>query len=132
MHPSSTFDLGPNGGGASPYHMQYQFPHIPSPIPPSTSTSSTSSGGSSTWRLVLGVAVYPVYIAITLVAMPLPFLYNALYLVFGVLGLSHPRSAFSLARSSTRRSASPGPSSRPSTPSTSLSAELSASGASWA
>lgn len=86
MHPSSTFDLGPNGGGGSPYHMPYQFPHIPSPIPPSTSTSTTSSGGSSTWRLVLGVAVYPVYIAITLIAMPLPFLYNALYLVFGILG----------------------------------------------
>lgn len=62
--------------------MPYHLPHIPSPIPPA---SANGEGSTSMWRIALGVAVYPIYLAITLLAIPLPFLLNALHLVWDIL-----------------------------------------------
>ncbi|ORY29006.1 hypothetical protein BCR39DRAFT_505706 [Naematelia encephala] len=64
----------------SPYHLPYHLPQIPSPIP-----SAQQAGSTSTWRVVLAVAVYPVYLLITLLAIPLPLLMNVVHLVLTIV-----------------------------------------------
>ena len=61
--------------------MPYQRPHIPSPLP------QTPSDGSSPgfWRSLFGILVYPIYLVITLLTVPLPILFNILHLVVVVL-----------------------------------------------
>ena len=59
----------------SQYHLPYHLPQIPSPIP-NAQTESTS-----TFRTILGVIIYPIYVIITLVATPFPLLLNALHLL---------------------------------------------------
>lgn len=61
------------------YQLPYALQQIPSPIP------STNAESPSAWRWVLGTLVYPIYIAITLVAIPLPFLINALNLLVSIV-----------------------------------------------
>jgi len=51
-----------------PYHLPYHLPHLP-----------------STFRVFLGILVYPVYVLITLLATPLPLLLNGLSLLLLVL-----------------------------------------------
>lgn len=62
-----------------PYQLPYALQHIPSPIP------STNAESTSTWRMVLGTMVYPIYIAVTLIAIPLPFLINAFNLLMSIV-----------------------------------------------
>lgn len=64
----------------SQYHLPYHLPQIPSPIP------NTPAESTSTFRTVLGLIAYPVYLLITLVATPFPLLLNALHLFGSVLG----------------------------------------------
>lgn len=81
LHPSHP---SYGGLGALPYHL----PHIPSPIP---AASSSSTGGSDSptspglWRLLLGLLLYPFYLLVTLLAVPLPYLVATLQLLLSVL-----------------------------------------------
>lgn len=61
-----------------PYHLPYALPQIPSPITPNAEATAT-------WRIVIGTIVYPIYIAITLIAIPMPFLISGLNLIFSVI-----------------------------------------------
>lgn len=75
------------------YPLPYNFPHIPSPIS-STSSASPIPGdapSTSTFRAVLGVIVYPVYLIVTLLAIPLPLLSSGLQLILSLLTtILHP------------------------------------------
>lgn len=61
-------------------YLPYQLPQLPSPI-----QAAGGSESSSTWRIVLGTIVYPIYLAIALVAIPLPYLINAVNLILSIL-----------------------------------------------
>ncbi|GMK55567.1 hypothetical protein CspeluHIS016_0206230 [Cutaneotrichosporon spelunceum] len=63
---------------------QYQLPYaIPTPLAPAEA--------SSTWRWVLACLVYPLYILITLIAIPFPFLLNGLNLLVTIIAaILHP------------------------------------------
>lgn len=72
----------PSFGG---YNLPYHFPHIPSPIPPSASSASSGTGGNvSFWRLALGVIMYPLYLVVTLLAIPFPLLLNVGHVLLGI------------------------------------------------
>ncbi|OXB38464.1 hypothetical protein J007_01758 [Cryptococcus neoformans] len=58
------------------YHLPYQLPHIPSHTTPTENASR-----ASWWRVILGFMFYPVYLAVTLIATPLPLSLNALSLL---------------------------------------------------
>lgn len=60
------------------YHLPYQLPQLASPI-------STTTEATATWRIVINALVYPIYIAITLIAIPMPFLISGLNLVFSII-----------------------------------------------
>jgi hypothetical protein len=68
-----------------PYHLPYHLPHLPSPLPSSSSSSRSDTTTTSTFRVFLGILVYPVYVLITLLATPLPLLLNGLSLLLLVL-----------------------------------------------
>lgn len=64
------------------YHASpYGFPHIPSPLPP----SSSGTESPSTTRWILGIAFYPFYLVLMLLAVPLPFAMSALTLIIDIL-----------------------------------------------
>lgn len=63
----------------SNYHLPYPMPQIAASIP------SPSSESTSTWRVVLHAIVFPLYFAVTLLAIPLPFLLNAINLLASIL-----------------------------------------------
>jgi len=65
----------------NPYGMPYQRPHIPSPIPQGTSDGSSPGF----WRTLFGILVYPIYLLITLISIPVPILLNILYLIITIL-----------------------------------------------
>lgn len=71
-------DLRPQS--QSQYHLPYHLPQIPSPIP------NAQSESTSTFRTILGVIIYPIYVVITLLATPFPLLLNALHLLAHVIG----------------------------------------------
>ncbi|KAL1407699.1 hypothetical protein Q8F55_007132 [Vanrija albida] len=64
-----------------------QHPYLPYPLPqlPSPIQAAGGSESSSTWRVVLGTIVYPIYLAIALIAIPLPYLVNAVNLILSIL-----------------------------------------------
>ncbi|BEJ00729.1 hypothetical protein CcaverHIS631_0505860 [Cutaneotrichosporon cavernicola] len=66
-----------NNPPAPQYQLPYALQQLPSPLPPAEAPS--------TWRWVLASLIYPVYIAITLIAIPLPFLLNALNLLTNII-----------------------------------------------
>lgn len=80
------FSGGPNyraDGSSNNYHLPYHLPHLPSPVP---AVSGSENGGSvSIFRIILGVVMYPLYLAITLLAIPVPLLLNTLHLVLHIL-----------------------------------------------
>lgn len=78
-HPLSGSNMHSDLPSHNPYALPYHLPHIPSPIP-------KVENGSSFWRVALGVLVYPIYLIIALVAIPLPLLFNLLHLLTSVLG----------------------------------------------
>lgn len=61
------------------YQLPYALQQIPSPMP------SINADSLSTWRWVLGMLVYPIYVGVTLIAIPLPFLMNALNLIVNIV-----------------------------------------------
>jgi hypothetical protein len=63
---------------APQYQLPYALQQLPSALPPTAESPSTV-------RWVLAYLVYPVYIAITLIAIPLPFLLNALNLLVSIV-----------------------------------------------
>jgi len=63
-------------GGGLPYPM----PPIPPPMPNTPAERSTSL-----WRIIGGLAFYPFYLLITLLAIPLPMLLNLLHVVLAVV-----------------------------------------------
>jgi hypothetical protein len=66
-----------NSQPSAPYHLPYQLPQLAQPL--------SSSESTSTWRTVLNGIVYPIYLLITLLAIPLPFLTTALNLLASIL-----------------------------------------------
>lgn len=66
--------------------MPYGLPHIPSPIPPISGGASGSGQSVPWWRFLLGIIVYPFYLAVTLLAFPVPLLLNLLHILVSVLG----------------------------------------------
>ena len=76
----SSLALGVDGANVHsdvhhPYSLPYHLPHLTSPL----QHSSDSSGGF--WRTLLAILLYPLYLGITLLAIPMPFLVNALNLL---------------------------------------------------
>ncbi|KAK8865794.1 hypothetical protein IAR55_000941 [Kwoniella newhampshirensis] len=65
------------------YHLPYQLPHIPNPIPSIPPSSSTSP---SIWRTIASIVLYPIYLAVAIIVTPLPFLMVGLRLLLEVLG----------------------------------------------
>ncbi|ORX34247.1 hypothetical protein BD324DRAFT_637237 [Kockovaella imperatae] len=61
------------------YAFPYHLPHLNSPLP---SSSETSPGF---WRSLLGIVIYPLYLIITLLAIPVPLLLNTAHLILSVL-----------------------------------------------
>ncbi|OCF41391.1 hypothetical protein I317_04782 [Kwoniella heveanensis CBS 569] len=61
-----------------PYHLPYQFPPIPNPMP---SIPKDKEDGISFWRLLLGILMYPLYLVVTLLATPLPIILNLLHIL---------------------------------------------------
>ncbi|WWC86122.1 uncharacterized protein L201_000993 [Kwoniella dendrophila CBS 6074] len=62
-------------------HLPYGFPPIPNPMP-----SSLPPTNETSWtRLAFGVILYPFYLILTLIAIPLPLLLNLAYLLKGLL-----------------------------------------------
>ena len=79
----------PSLGG---YQLPYHFPHIPSPIPPTGSFSTPGTPGApgsapnpGFFRLALGVLMYPLYLLVTLLAIPLPLVLNIGHVLFSVI-----------------------------------------------
>ena len=68
-----------HGTVQQPYHLPYHLPPIPQIAPQS------AEAAVPLWRMILAVAIYPVYFAITLLATPLPLLLNAVQLVLTIL-----------------------------------------------
>ncbi|KAL7423808.1 hypothetical protein Q5752_001392 [Cryptotrichosporon argae] len=66
---------------SSPYgHMPYHLPALPSP-------SSAQDASPSTLRLVFGVAMYPIYLALALLAIPVPYLFSFVLSLLGFVGV---------------------------------------------
>ena len=93
----SEAELGALGIRNSPslggYNLPYHFPHIPSPIPPSSSSSASGDSAQSVdfFRLALGVIMYPLYLLVTLLAIPFPLLLNVGHVLVAVaLTLLYP------------------------------------------
>ncbi|WVF70799.1 hypothetical protein IAT40_005593 [Kwoniella sp. CBS 6097] len=72
--PRSNMDIS-----QQPYHLPYQFPPIPNPIP--SIPKDKEDGGVSFGRLLLGILMYPLYLIITLLATPLPIILNLLHIL---------------------------------------------------
>lgn len=74
-------DLG--GQSHNPYAgLPYHLPQIPSPM---VKTAPGDDSPSSFFRVVLGILVYPIYLLVTLIAVPLPLLLNALHIIASCL-----------------------------------------------
>nr|XP_018267074.1 uncharacterized protein I303_01057 [Kwoniella dejecticola CBS 10117]OBR89232.1 hypothetical protein I303_01057 [Kwoniella dejecticola CBS 10117] len=63
-------------------HMPYGFPPIPNPIP---SNTPSAGSGTSWWRMIVGILLYPIYLIATIIITPLPLLLNLLYFLSGAL-----------------------------------------------
>lgn len=63
----------------SQYHLPYHLPQIPSPMP------NTNDESVSAARTIFGIIMYPFYLLINVIAIPLPLLLDALYLLFRVI-----------------------------------------------
>jgi len=63
-----------------PYSLPYHLPHLTSPLHTSTDSST------SFWRTLLAILVYPLYLAITVIAIPMPLLVTAINLLLSVVG----------------------------------------------
>lgn len=67
-------------------YMPYGFPHIPSPLPPSAGGDASGAEQGMSWgRFILGLVMYPFYIIVTLLAVPVPLLLNLAHLLVSVL-----------------------------------------------
>lgn len=87
--PSSSPLLSQHGGGGydrgSSAPSAAQQPYLPYALPQLPPVPSTKSDSTSMWRVVIGTIVYPIYLAVTLLAIPLPFLMNAVNLLLSVV-----------------------------------------------
>ncbi|WVQ85438.1 hypothetical protein IAT38_007603 [Cryptococcus sp. DSM 104549] len=66
--------------GHSQYNLPYPMPQLPTP------PITTAEPSNPWWRVIINIIVYPIYLAVTLLAVPFPFILNALSLIFQILG----------------------------------------------
>ncbi|KAK4688908.1 hypothetical protein P7C73_g1198, partial [Tremellales sp. Uapishka_1] len=60
------------------YHLPYHMPQLPSPVP-------SAASGPGFWRLLLSAVIYPFYMILTIIAIPLPFLLEAVFLLLNLV-----------------------------------------------